>query len=73
MRLSGSEARSGHGDCSLAQKKSAIPKSKLQDIPSHAHNKSPQAPSRAGLVILALANLFIFAGLIYSIARGLVI
>jgi len=69
--LSGSKVRSRRRDCSLAQRKSVIPKSRLRDIPSPAHNKSPQAPSRVGLVILALVNLFIFAGFIHSIARGL--
>jgi len=71
MRFSGSEVRSRRRDSSLAQRKSAIPKSKLQDIPSQAHNESPQAPPRVGLVILVLANLLIFAGLIHSLAKGL--
>jgi len=70
-RFSGSKVHGRRRDCSLAQRKNAIPKSKLQNIPSQAHNKSPRAPSRLGLVILALANLFIFAGIIYIIARGL--
>ena len=72
MRLSGSEARSGHGDCSLAQRKKAIPKSNLQDIPPQARGKLQEGPSRVWLVILVLANLLIFAGFIYSIALQLV-
>jgi hypothetical protein len=46
--------------------------SNLQDIPPQARNELSERPSRVGLAILALANLFIFAGLIHSIAQGLV-
>ncbi len=71
IRFSGSEVRSRQGDCSPAQRKKAIHKSRHQDIPPQARNRLPEKPSRVWLAVLLLANLFIFAGIIHSIARGL--
>ena len=72
MRLSGSDARSRQEDHSLPQRKEAIPKSNLQNTSPQARDKLSEGPSRVGLAILVLANLFILAGIIYSIALGLV-
>ena len=71
IRFSGSEVRSRQGDCSPAQRKKAIHKSRHQDIPPQARDSLPENPSRVWLAVLLLANLFIFAGIIHSIARGL--
>jgi len=49
-----------------------MPKSNLQNTPPPARNELSGRPSRVGLAILVLANLFIFSGFIYSIALGLV-
>jgi len=46
--------------------------SNLQNIPPQARDEWSERPSRVGLVILALANLFIFAGIIYGVAQRLV-
>jgi len=72
MRLSGSEVRSRQEDHSLPQRKEAMSKSNLQNTPPQARSELSGGPSRVGLAILVLANLFIFAGFIYSIALGLV-
>lgn len=68
IRFSGSEVRSQQGDCSPAKGRK---RSISQDIPPQARNRLPEKPSRVWLAVLLLANLFIFAGIIHSIARGL--
>jgi len=50
------------------QRKTAIPESNRQNSPPKTGNELSQGPSRVGLAILLLVNLFIFAGIIYSIA-----
>jgi len=53
------------------QRNSAMPRSEPRDAPLHPHTRSQEAPSRLGLAILALVNLFIIAVLVYSTASGL--
>jgi len=72
MRLSGSDVRGRQKDYSLPQRKEAMPHSNLQNIPPQARSELLGGPSRVGLAIVALTNLFILAGIIYGVAQGLV-
>jgi len=49
-----------------------MPHSNLQNIPPQARSELLGGPSRVGLAIVALTNLFILAGIIYGVAQGLV-
>lgn len=42
-----------------------------QEFPPQVRSKLPTGPSRVGLAMILLVNLFIFAGFIYNIALGL--
>jgi len=53
-----------------SQRKREIIKSKPQGIASQEPDNSLQWPSRLGLAMLALVNLFIISGLVHSIATG---
>ena len=71
MGLSGSEVRSRQKEQSAEQRMKAIPQSNIQETSPQARDELSGQPSRVGLAILALVNLSIFAGIVYSIALGL--